>query len=156
MDFFSLFEYSQVKALEAAITPSMESIWKIKCREYSERFHTPLHTVINDLDPLFILQNLNEYKYPPSIVDEELQELLDILQKIKDPNYSRMTQEQTEELVDAVLNREQARFAKKKAPTTQEIQHEVIKEAVKPKSGSMDFTNLEKIDSESESNKSGF
>lgn len=150
MQFYDLFEYAQIKAIESAISPSLESIWRSRCRLYSQKYHTPLHIVEDELDPLRVLGALYEDQYPPSIVNEELQELLDTLQKIKDPNYSRMTQAETEELVDAVLNRELARAAKKKPPNQQEIQNEIVKEVTKPKSGSMDFGDLEKLESESE------
>lgn len=142
MNFFELFEYAQIRAIEAAITPSMESIWRSRCRLYSQKYFTPLHEV-ERLDPIKVLQALYEDQYPPSIVDEELQELLDTLHKIKDPNYSRMSAEATEEFVDAVLNRELARFNKKKAPTPESIQQEVAKEEAKPKSGGLAFNNSE-------------
>jgi hypothetical protein len=110
-----------------------------------------------------VLEALNESKYPPSIVEDELEELLDILNKIKDPTYNRMTHEETETLVDMVLNRELARTAKKKRPTEQTIQEEIVKAAVKtnekrttPKSGGMSFTDLDRVESQAETNKSGF
>lgn len=156
MDFYQLAELCQIKAIHAAIEPSFDSIFRIKCRQYSERFHTPLHIVVNELDPIFVLQNLYEVEYPPSIVDEELEELLDILQKIKDPKYSRMTAEETEELVDAVLNREIERAKKKKAPTQETIKSEIKASEVKPKSGGMKFNDLETMESNAEANRGGF
>lgn len=155
IDFYSLFELSQIKAISFAIDPTIESVWRIRCREYSQKFFTPLHVVMNELDPLMVLQALYEEKYNPSIVDEELEELLDILNKIKDPSYSRMSKEELEDLVDAVLNKEIVRASKKKNPTQETIQQEV-KAADTPKSGSMSFGDLEKIDAKSETNKSGF
>lgn len=109
---------------------------------YSQKFFTPLHEV-EKLDPIKVLQALYEDQYPPSIVEEELQELLDTLHKIKDPSYSRMSAEATEEFVDAVLNREIARHNKKKVPTPESIQQEVAKEEMKPKSGGMTFSNTD-------------
>jgi len=59
--------------------------------------------------------------------------------------------------VDAVLNKEIARLSKKKRPTEQTIQQEIKKaEAEKPKSGSMNFEDLEKLEGSVESNKIGF
>ena len=160
MDFYSLFELGQLKAIHSALEPSVESIWRIKCRDYSQQFHTPLHVVMNELDPVMVLQALYETQYPPSIVNEELEELMDTLQKMKDPTYSRMTHQQTEDLVDAVLNKEIARAAKKKSPTQQEITSEIkadeIKKLTTPKKGGMDFSQLENLESKAESNKAGF
>ena len=127
----------------------------MRCRDYSVKFSTPLHIVV-DLDPMFVLQALYESQYPPSIVEEELEELLDILNKIKDPSYKRVSQQDTEDLVDAVLNKELARAAKKKSPTQESIRSEIIANQAKPKSGSMNFGELEKLESQSEANKSGF
>lgn len=58
--------------------------------------------------------------------------------------------------MDNVLNREIARAAKKKAPTQETIQQDIKAAELKPKSGGMNFDDLQKIDSESESGKSGF
>src|ERR1035437_5601595 len=155
LDFYSLFELAQLKAINSALEPSLESIYRMKCREYSVKYHTALHLVYG-LNPMDVLQALYEEQYPPSIVEEECEELLDRLYSMKDPSYSRMTQEETEELVDQVLNKELAR-AKKKKPITQEtIQSEIKADAIKPKSGSMSFGDLEKQDAATESNKSGF
>lgn len=158
MDFYSLFELAQIKAIHSAIEPSMDSIWRLRCREYSEKFHTPLHVVINELEPMFVLQQLYESDFPPSILDDELEDLLEKLYQIKDPSYTKMSKEELEELVDNVLNREIARSKKNKKDITQEtIIADVQKEEIKKqKSGSMNFKELEKLDSQQESSLSGF
>ncbi|CAM6005485.1 unnamed protein product [Sphagnum balticum] len=134
----------------------MDSIWRMRCREYSQKFHTPLHLVLNELDPVFVLQQLYESEISPSAAEDETEELLDILYKKKDPNYSRMSSEEIEELVDNVINREIKRNNKKKAPTQETISEEIKKAEVKPKSGSTTFKDLERLDSDQESNLSGF
>jgi len=154
-DFFELFKLAQIRAINLALNPTAESIWRIKLRNYSERFHTPLH-LCEMLDPLYILQALNEDQYSPSIVDEELDELMDIIYKAENPEYSRMSPEDMEALVDNVLNREIARAAKKKRPTQETIQSEVKAAEAKPKSGGMSFGDLERIEAKGESNKAGF
>jgi hypothetical protein len=157
IDLYSLFELAQIKAIHSAIEPSLESIWRIKCRAYSEKFHTPLHVVMNDLDPSFILQSLYEDQYNPSIVDEELEELYETLSRIKDPTFVRISAQETEDLVDAVLNKEIKRASIKKAPTQEKITSEIKQAALKkPTSGGMDFSELEKLDSSTESRKAGF
>lgn len=159
IDFYDLFELAQIKAIESAISPSLDSIWRMKAREYSVMFYTPLHVVMKELDPSMVLQALYEAKYPPSIVDEELEELLDKLNLLKDPNYSRMSKEDTEDLVDSVLNKEIKRLGKKKTPTQETIKQEIKASEAKPKiskSGSMNFGELEKMDSVTESNKNNF
>ena len=154
VDFYSLFEIAQIRAINSAIVPTLDSIWRIRCRAYSEQFHTPLHVVMYELDPMFVMQQLYESQYTPGLVDEELEEMLDVLNKIKDPEYSRMSAQETEDLVDAVLNKEISRLAKKKAPTQENIKQEIKAAEAKPKSGGMDFAELEKL--ESKENTSGF
>ena len=144
-NFFDILEHSQLRAIDAAINPTAESIYRIKCREYSIKFHTALDQVMK-LDPMFVAQTLFEDLFHPSIVNEELEELMDKLYIMKDPNYSRMKQEEVEDLVDAVLNKEIARAAKKKI-TSQEITSQIRAAEAKPKSGGLDFKDL-KLDSE--------
>ena len=156
IDLYSLFELAELRAIHAAIEPTMESIWRAKCRSYSLTYHTPLHVVMNELDPLHVLQTLNEEKYSPREIMEEPQEILEILYKMRDPNYVIVSQEETEALVDSVMNKELARAKKKKAPTQQEIQSQVKAAEAKPKSGVLDFGNLEQMESQAESNKAGF
>lgn len=160
IDFYSLLELSQLKAIHAALEPSIDSVYRMKCREYSIKFNTPLHIVVNELDPLFILQALYEEQYTPSIIEEEIEEILDRLYTIKDPTYSRMSKEETESLVDAVLNKEISRLSKKKSPTQETIQSEIksaeVEKLNKPKSGGLNFSDLERLESKSENNTKGF
>lgn len=154
MDFYSLVEFSQLKAIHAALEPSIDSIYRLKCREYSIKFHTPLHVVVNELDPVFILQSLYEDQYHPSIVEDELEELLERLRTIQDPTYSKMSQEDVEDLVDHVMNKEIKRMGLSKKP--KEVKKEEPKEKTVAKSGSMDFSSLQRSESDSESGKGNF
>lgn len=155
MNFYDLLELSQLRAIHAAIEPTLDSVWRMKLRQYSREYHTPLH-ICEELDPMKILQALNEDKYHPSIVDEELEQLLETLHKMKDPTWSSISKEELEDLVDAVINKELSRASKKKPPTPATIQQDIKAAELKPKSGGMNFDDLQKIDSESESGKSGF
>lgn len=151
-DFYDLFQISELKAIDLAIDPTLDSIWSLKCREYSEKFHTPLHVVINELDPVFVLDQLNQDKYHPSVATNELEELLDKLYKIKDPSYSKMSKQEIEDLVDHVLNKEIKRLNSKKAPTPESIEAEIKKSENKlPKKGGLDFSDLEKLDKDPDS-----
>jgi hypothetical protein len=159
LDFYQLMELSQLRAINCAIEPSRDSLWREKCREYSVRFFTPLHIVINDLDPMFILQALYEEQFSRFIVEEELEEILEKLYTVRDPDYTSVSKEELEELVDNVLNKEIARKSKKKKPTQETIQNDIkenSKKSLLPKSGSMSFKDLNRIESSSESNKLGF
>lgn len=156
IDFQDLLELAQLRAIHLALEPTLDSVYRIKCREYSVRFNTPLHTVIEDLDPLFVFQTLYEDQYHPSIVGEELDELLEKLYTMKDPTYSKISKEDMEELVDSVLQKEMDRASKKKRPTQETIQDDINKSAItvpiakKPRQGGLSFSELEKADSKIE------
>jgi len=159
--FYDLFDICRLRAIALAIDPTTESIYRMRCREYSEKFHTPLHVVEKELDPIFVLQHLYEVQYSPRVIDEELNEVLEQLYRIKDPNYNPMTKAEMEDLVDAVLNKEIERLSKKKRPTQETIKNEIKKEILKeenqkPKKGSMDFGDLEKIEGNLETPKTNF
>ena len=159
--FYDLFDICRLRAIALAIDPTTESIYRMRCREYSEKFHTPLHVVEKELDPIFVLQHLYEVQYSPRVIDEELNEVLEQLYRIKDPNYNPMTKAEMEDLVDAVLNKEIERLSKKKRPTQETIKNEIKKEILKeenqkPKKGSMDFGDLEKLEENLPPIKTGF
>lgn len=156
MDLFTLLELSQLRAINTALKPSVESIWRSYCRSYSAQFHTPLHVVMNELDPVHVLQALDEAKFTPGNVEEDLEGIVEKLQTIKDPDYAHMSKQDVEDMVDAVMNKEIARLSKKKRPTQETIQQEVRAAESKPKSGSMNFQDLERMESQVEANKSGF
>jgi hypothetical protein len=113
-----------------------------------------------DLEPTLILTALFESEYHPSTAGEDAEELLETLYEIQDPNYQKVDPQETEDLVDMVMNRELARMEKKKALTQQTIVEEIVKEeakkAHKPKSGKMDFSSLEKMESREEEGTAGF
>ena len=162
-DFYSLFEYSQLKAINSALDPTIDWFWRMKCREYSKEFHTPLHVVMRDLDPLFVLQHLYESQYNRHAIEEDLDGVLENLYKMKDPNYTPISKEELEELVDSVMNKEIKRLSKKKSPTQETIQTEIkaaevkdIKKTLLAKKGSMSFEDMEGMDSSVESGKANF
>lgn len=159
-DFYSLLELAEIRAINSALLPSAESMYRSRCRQYSIMFHTPLH-VVQELDPLFVLQSLQEEKYTYKSVHEDIEGVLELLYTIKDPSYTSMSKEETENLVDAVLNKELERAARKKSVMEETYakpaeQKPKPKPVPKPKSGSMSFGDLERSESDSESGKGNF
>jgi hypothetical protein len=163
MNFYDLIHHAELLAIGVALSPTPESIYSIRCREYSDRFRTPLHEVY-DLDPMFVLKNLYEDKYQPSEIHDEMEDLLDKLYTMQDPTYSRMNKQDLEDMVDAVMNKEIKRLAKTKDPITGELKNPLLakktsdKEVkpIPPKGGSMSFESLEMSDEAAEGNKGGF
>lgn len=162
MDFYSIIELEHLKAIYAALEPTLDSIWRLKCRAYSQRFFTPLHVVMNDLDPVMVLQALYEDQYHPSQIPEEMNDILEKLYTIRDPNYTAMSPQDIEDLVDAVLNKEIARFNKQKKVETKlpglPPQKSLLekKQEPKPKSGGLQFDSVVEVDQKAEASKGGF
>lgn len=134
MRFDEFLEFHQIKAVYSALNPGFESVWRAKCREYSIKFHTPLH-LVHTMDPEFIVQNLYEDEYNKKHVNNNLDEILDQLRRIKDPTYEPLPQQEIEDLVDAVLNKEIKRNSKK-----------AVSVEPPPTQGGMSFGNLAKQD----------
>lgn len=157
-DFYSILELAEIRAINAALMPSAESMYRARCRQYSIMFHTPLH-VVQELDPLFIIQSLQEEKYTYREVHDDLEGVLELLYRMKDPSYTSMSKEETENLVDAVLNKELERASKKKSPMQETYAKPVEQKPepkIKPKSGSMSFGDLERTESDAEDGRNGF
>jgi hypothetical protein len=150
IEFNDFMEFCKLRAIACALEPNMESIWRRICREYSLKFHTPLH-LVHELDPDFILTNLYETDYTISNAKENTREYLDVLYRMKDPNYEELVQEDLEDLVDAVMMKEM----KRKGEVRGEVKPEKIWSDL-PKSGGRKFTDLEKLETESESTTFGF
>ena len=74
--------------------------------------------------------------------------MLEILNRAKDPNYEKMDPQVLEDLVDNVINRELARKAKQKLPTPENIKADIVE--AKPRQGKINFSELERLESESE------
>lgn len=148
-DFYEVMQIAEVKAIHSALDPTMASIWRRKCRDYSLTFHTPLHMVYQ-LDPEFVLQNLYEMEYTVNGVSEDLESILEYLYKAKDPTYQPINPAETEELVDAALNNLIKKGLGKKPKQVEK------KEVSLPKSGGLSFTDLAKAEESAEQGKSGF
>lgn len=147
MDFYGLLEHIQVKSILFALSPNDQSIWRGMCREYSEKFHTPLH-VVYELDAEFVLTNLFETEFSTKNVKKNLDEILDRLYRMRDPNYEAMDNAELEDLVDAVLNKEMKRKG--------EIRNDPKIEEPKPTQGGVNFAGLDRMDEIAERGKSGF
>lgn len=50
----------QILAIKSAEQPDWGDIYRTICREYSEKYHTPLHIVENELDQEYVLSHYYE------------------------------------------------------------------------------------------------
>lgn len=147
MDFYDILEHIQVKSILFALSPNDQYIWRRMCREYSEKFHTALDRV-HQLDPEFVLTNLFEEEFSTTNVKKNLDEILDRLYRLRDPNYEVLDDAALEDLVDAVLSKEMKRKG--------EVRNDPKLEEPKPTQGAMNFSGLDHMDEIAERGKSGF
>lgn len=135
-------EYCKAIALESALAPSEEATWRYICRQYSQKFYTPLHEVFK-LDPELVLVNVFEQGLDDRDVEEEIEVILEDIYRLQDPNYEVNNAEYLKQVDERILREEEERQAKinknkKPAPKTDD----------KPKGGFLDLSYLEKIDQE--------
>lgn len=86
MDFNELLQYCQAEAIASKLLPNPESMWRRICMEYSQKFHTPYHQVL-ELDPELVVLAYYEDQIKTWDVEEQLDNILDIIYSIEDPNY---------------------------------------------------------------------
>ena len=149
MNFYDLLECIQLKTILTALEPDSESLWRAKCRDYSQKFHTPLHLVF-DLDPEFVLLNLYEEDNTTKKINSNLDDVLDRLYRIQDPTYAPMLDEEVEELVDAVLMREMKRKGEIKPDKSEKsvLAKPTLEKIAPITSGGLKFDDLNKLEAD--------
>lgn len=108
---FELLSISQLEAVEAKLNPTEASVWRSIERKYSTTFSTPLHEV-SKLDPLFVISHVYENQLENYDLDDEkeLQEFLNILYKLEDPDYDAKREQDEEEYNKKAVREEEARL----------------------------------------------
>lgn len=86
MSFRDLIETSQALALADKLVPSELSVWERYCREFSINFNTPLLQV-RELDPLFVMTQVNAQNLSEFDPEERLEDLLDMVGSLGDRDY---------------------------------------------------------------------
>ena len=129
-----ILEFCKVKAISDVLSPTEESIWEDACRTYSQSFHTPLQEVLKmDMEHVFY-QNF-ALQLEEVDVDESVEELLEQVYKIENPDYEAEKEEELQAFIKKVEedDKKRSKLILKKQPL-------IPKDA--PKSGSVDFSGL--------------
>lgn len=98
IDLKDLLEYCQAEAIANRMNPTEDSLYRYFCREYSEKFFTPLYLVL-EMDAEHVLLNVYE-KRSENIDLEDYQKLdavLDSIKSILDPNYENIKVKEQDE-----------------------------------------------------------
>ena len=152
VDYQYLLDYCQIEALANAVRPTESSSFRAICRSYSKLFPTPLHLVLN-LDPEFVI--LNVYEHQAESLDlknyQRLEDLLDRLSSIDDPNHESKKKKEQEEF-DRKAEAEEAERIKAGRPVHQPkktlLKKEEKPEEKRPTQGSINLDLLAQMQNE--------
>lgn len=149
LDFGDFLDYCRAEALASKFEPTEDSIFRSLCREYSKKFHTPLH-VVYTLDPVDVIVNIYEDQLGDIDLDdlESLESLLDVLYSLADPNYTAEKKKEFDDFAKQAELEEEERLALGK-PIHPALKDENSlsrlgnEENKKPTSGGIDLSYLE-------------
>lgn len=148
-----LFEYYHANAILDKLEPTELFVWESVCRTYSKRFFTPLHQVL-EMNPEFVIKHVFADQYADIELKDDINEILDILMKIEDPEYERLQDEELEKFATQSVKEETQRLASGKS-IMQSVKEGLVskrKSIHEPpevlKSGFIDLSYLAKSDNE--------
>lgn len=142
-----LIDVCRIESISTKIQPTMASLYRGFCREYSKVFHTPLHLVFN-LDPELVLTNLFEDKIADSPLDKNVDMWLKTIKLVEDPNYEEVMEKDLDNFVERALEEEKERLksgtsvvaAHAKKTLLKKVKEEVVEKG--PQGGSVDFSGM--------------
>lgn len=154
MDFSDLLDYTQAQAIVNTLENTELAVWRRKCRTYSQKFSTSLHLCLNGTIPAEeILLAVFEDQLESFEEEKDLDNLLDTIYSMEDPDYERQKKEDLEEFIEKAEKEEDERLAagrpihkglKGEATIpTQEIPGEQKPKEL-PKSGGINLSYLER------------
>lgn len=111
MTVYELIALCKAEAWAGKLDPTEEDYYLQICREYSKKFHTPLHLVIKDLDPAFVIKSYYEEEFAEADAEEHLEKIMDILYTMKDPEYETFKKNEEAEFDKKAVEEERKRIA---------------------------------------------
>jgi hypothetical protein len=106
-------EFCQVEAIANKISPNAASRWRNFCRIYSKAFSTK-YTEVLEMDPEFVITAVFELELDSVDVTDKMEELMDRVYSIEDPNYEAAKEHDLQEFIDQALEEEEERLKKGK------------------------------------------
>lgn len=159
MIFEDLMNYCKAEAIASLVDPTYESIYRYLCREYSTKFHTPLDQVFK-LDPEFVMLHVWESRYEKMDLDDELENILDTIYTMQDPEYSKAKADEQQAFDEQAEKEEEERIAsgesltahlkknQKKNSKGKNKDIEKVPSPGLPKSGGIDMEKLKHLEKE--------
>ena len=109
MTFSELLDYCESEALLAKLETTELSVWRYICRQYSQKYHTPLDRVLHDLDPKEVILAHYESQMDSIDLEEDLEKLLESVYSLKDPAYAKAKKDSFEEDIKKYEKQEEDR-----------------------------------------------
>lgn len=108
-----IIDYCRASAIADSLNAGEEANYRYICRQYSKTFFTPLHLVY-DLDPEMICRAFFEHQMDQRDAEKELENLLDTIYELEDPNYTAEKREELTDFIKEAEKQERDRIAKGK------------------------------------------
>jgi hypothetical protein len=146
-----IIECCQVEAIANKLDPTNAVRWQRFCRDYSKVFNTPYHQVLQ-MDPEFVILAVYEEQLDNVDVEEKMEELMDRVLSIEDPDYEKTKEQDILEFMRMSEEEEEERIKAGK-PVFQKKKKSIPKKEEKlpenlPTSGGINLSYLEKLDRE--------
>jgi 2-oxo-4-hydroxy-4-carboxy--5-ureidoimidazoline (OHCU) decarboxylase len=102
-------DFCQAEAIANKLNPNEASLWRSVCREYSSKFYTPLHEVL-EMSPAHVILNVLEHRLEDADEEEHLYKMMDLIYTIEDPEYVRQEKEAIDRFVREAEEEEKERI----------------------------------------------
>lgn len=108
-----IIDFCRAEALAGKLFPSEVSDWRWFCREYSKTFHTPLHVVMNEMDPEHVIlcvleEGLDNRRLS---VRADFDKIVEELRRLEDPDYDANRLKEIEDWSEGIEEWEDHRVA---------------------------------------------
>ena len=140
----------QIEALDSTLNPTEDYVYRKMCRAYSMKFNTPLLEVYK-MDLEHIAQNLLELKHEDVDVEDSIDSIIELINKIEDPNYQANEDKEMDEFVKASEELEEERLKQGLKPGSIKkslLKKEEEKPKIQPQGGSINLSYLEDMEKE--------
>jgi hypothetical protein len=104
-----LLDFCSAEALASKFEPTESAVWRKLCRQYSKKFHTPLPQVMS-LNPEEVAINVFEENLEELDTEEHLEQLLDLIYTLEDPEYARQKEEELGQFIKDTERQEKERI----------------------------------------------
>lgn len=108
-DFDLIIETCRAEAIASKLSPTSQSDWRYFCRQYSEKFSTPLHVVL-EMDPEFVILHVYESRTDSMNIEEDIEFMMENIYAMEDPEYYSEQKKEQDEFVRKIEEEEEERL----------------------------------------------